>query len=85
MTLLQQTHLIRADHPGWTFDRAWQQACALQKVTGSFGRPTKSGDSVLIAEAKDKALLPPSPPKVFLVKGSHVGWAFDIHTGKCAA
>jgi hypothetical protein len=51
MTLLQQTHLIRASNPGMSFDCAWQQACSMQRVTGSFGRPTKSGDAVLIAEA----------------------------------
>jgi hypothetical protein len=51
MTLLQQTHLIRASNPGLSFDQAWQQACTLQKVTGSFGRPKVSGDAVLVAEA----------------------------------
>jgi hypothetical protein len=58
MTLLEQTNLIRASNPGLSFDAAWQQACSLQKVTGTFGRPTKSGDAVLIAEAKAKELLP---------------------------
>jgi hypothetical protein len=58
MTLLQQTILIRASNPGMNFDAAWQQACSMQRVTGSFGRPTKSGDAVLVAEASGLGVHP---------------------------
>jgi hypothetical protein len=58
MTLLQQTTLIRSDNPGMSFDAAWQQACSMQRVTGSFGRPTKSSDAVLIAEASGLGVHP---------------------------
>jgi hypothetical protein len=68
---LSKLSLVRSAYPSWDFDRSFQYLMAQEKHTGTFGRPTKSADSVLIAEAKDGDK--PAEPKV---KGSLVTCAF---------
>jgi len=53
---------IKSVNPKWSADRVFTEAIKVSGHTGSFCRQSKSGDAVLIAEAKDKALLPSLPP-----------------------
>jgi hypothetical protein len=63
MTLLEQTNLIRASNPGLSFDTAWNQACSLQKVTGTFGRDSIDKGAKVIAVATDASLTHKPPNK----------------------
>lgn len=83
-TLLSWVKMVQAER-GLTFDAAFR--LVMSHHTGSFGRPTKSGDAALIAKAKAQELpplppslpsSPPARPKLFLVKGSEHGLRYSI-------
>jgi len=75
------TSQLRSQHPDWSFERAFTEAVEQSGQTVGFGHDSVDKGTKLVAIAKDSGaeIKPPSPrPKLMLVRGSHVGWAFPI-------